>query len=157
MNRYVDPVRRRRRRSVEGPQGDEPAEFTPQRVVRVMRCPRCRQTIGTMRRWRLACPECGHEWEEETVLTTADKLADARTAAAEYLVMAFMWGGLLLILGLVIAFVVWIGTWLAGGSAGLVLAAFLIPLLLVIGGTTRSRHETLARYEWWRRGWRDRF
>src|SRR6188508_1835407 len=120
MSRYVSPERRRRRVRVDGPEGDEPAEFTPQRVVRVMRCPRCRQTIGTMRRWRMACPECGHEWEEETVLTAADKLADARSAASEYLVMAVMWAGLALTVGLVIGFFLFVGWWIAGGSGGLI-------------------------------------
>src|SRR5436190_11035084 len=104
MNYNVSPERRRRRRAVDGPEGEEPAEFTPQRVVRVMRCPKCRAVIGTMRRWRLACTECGHAWEEPTVLTAADKLTDARSAACEYAVMAIMWAGLVATIGLVVGF-----------------------------------------------------
>src|SRR6187399_1020081 len=118
MNRYVSPERRRRRRQVDGPEGDQPAEFEPQRVVRVMRCPRCRQTIGTMRRWRMLCTECGHEWEEENVLTAADKLADLKTLAAEYAVMGFMWGGLLLCLFLTVGLFLFAGMWFIGGARG---------------------------------------
>jgi len=157
MNRYVSPERRRRRLRVDGPEGDEPAEFTPQRVVRVMRCPRCRQTIGTMRRWRMACPECGHEWEEETVLTAADKLADARSAASEYLVMAVMWAGLALTVGLVIGFFLFVGWWIAGGSGGLIVGVLLLLIMVGLGGAMRSHNERAARAAWWARGWRDRF
>jgi hypothetical protein len=156
MSRYVSPDRRRRRRHVDGPEGDEPAEFTPQRVVRVMRCPKCRETIGTMRRWRMLCTECGHEWEEASERSAADKLADARTEVGEYIVMAMMWGGLLLLIGLVLGGSVLLGIWIAGTTGGLVLAAFLIPLLLVMGGASRGRNEAMARYSWWSRGWRDR-
>jgi len=157
MNRYVSPERRRRRLRVDGPEGDEPAEFTPQRVVRVMRCPRCRQTIGTMRRWRMACPECGHEWEEETVLTAADKLADARSAASEYAVMAIMWAGLALTIGLVLGFFLFVGWWIAGGIGGLVVGVLLLLTMVGVGSMTRSHNERAARYAWWARGWRDRF
>src|SRR5581483_10630225 len=41
------------------------ADFEPQHVTRVVRCPRCQQFFSTARRWQLACPECGYEWEEE--------------------------------------------------------------------------------------------
>ena len=157
MNRYVSPERHRRRHRVDGPEGDEPAEFTPQRVVRVMRCPKCRQTIGTMRRWRMACPECGHAWEEETVLTAADKLADARSAASEYAVMAVMWAGLALIVGLVVGFFLFVGWWIAGGISGLVVGVVVLLLMLLAGSMTRAHNERAARYAWWSRGWRDRF
>ncbi len=157
MNRYVSPERRRRQRMVDGPEGEEPAEVTPQRVVRVMRCPKCRATIATMRRWRMACNECGHEWEEETVLTAADKLAHARTDAAEFVVMAFMWAGLLLTVGAVIGLFVFLGVWFIGGIGGIVVAVVLLLLLLGLGGMARSRNERMAQYAWWARGWRDRF
>jgi len=157
MNRYVSPERRRRRIRVDGPEGDEPAEFTPQRVVRVMRCPKCRQTIGTMRRWRMACPECGHEWEEETVLTAADKLADARSAASEYAVMAVMWAGLAMTVGLVVGFFLFVGWWIAGGIGGLMVGVLLLLLMLAAGSMTRGHNERAARAAWWARGWRDRF
>jgi hypothetical protein len=157
MNRYVSPERRRRQRMVDGPEGEEPAEFTPQRVVRVMCCPKCRETIATMRRWRMACNECGHEWEEETVLTTADKLEHARTEAAEFAVMALMWAGLLVIIGAVVGLFLFIGLWLVGVIGGIVVAGLVLLMLLGLGGMARARNERMAQYAWWSRGWRDHF
>ena len=40
---------------------------------RTLRCPKCRQQFETMRRFRVTCTECGHEWEEVSVLTAADR------------------------------------------------------------------------------------
>jgi hypothetical protein len=157
MNYNVSPERRRRRRAVDGPEGEEPAEFTPQRVVRVMRCPKCRATIATMRRWRMACNECGHEWEEETVLTAADKLEHVRTEAAEFAVMALMWAGLLLTVGAVVGFFLFVGFWFIGGASGLIVGVVLLLMLAVVGGMARSRNERMAQYSWRSRGWRDRF
>ena len=45
-------------------------------LSRTLRCPRCHQQFETMRRFRVACTECGHEWEEESHRTTADNIAD---------------------------------------------------------------------------------
>jgi hypothetical protein len=156
MNRNVS-AERRRRRAVDGPQGEEPAEFEPQRVVRVMRCPKCRTTIATMRRWRMSCNECGHEWEEETVLTAADKLADAKAKATEYVVMALMWLGLLACICLTVGLFIFLGLWLVGGLRGLILGMFVLLLLGGLGGMAGARNERVAQYTFWSRGWRDRF
>src|ERR1044072_5154195 len=146
MNHYVSPERRRRRRMGDGPEGEEPAEFTPQRVVRVMRCPKCRETIATMRRWRMACNGCGHEWEEESVVTAADKLEQVKTEAAEYAVMALMWAGLVLTVGAVIGFFIFVGFWFVGGAGGLVVGTVLLLMLACLGGMARSRNERFAHY-----------
>jgi hypothetical protein len=150
--RYVDPARRRARRRVDGPQGDQPADLDPQPIARVMRCPKCRQTISTMRRWRMACPECGHEWEEETVLTLEDKLADVGSSIGEYAVMAFLWAGLIalpLVFGGLIVYLAWSLTGSVLGAVLVILFGFL--LLLFYGGVLRSRYDEVERILRWSR------
>src|SRR5688572_14687513 len=51
-------------RSISTSEPIQQAEITPSREAREVRCPKCRQTFKTMRRWRISCPKCGHQWEE---------------------------------------------------------------------------------------------
>lgn len=157
MNRHIpshDPkATRRRRLRVYGPEGDQPAEFDPVQIARVMRCPKCRQTISTMRRWRMLCPECGHEWEEESVRTLADKLADARTEAWGFVFLGLAWSVLIgfagLIAGLFVLLYVWLhnhGASVAGAIAVVVLAVVVIGMLAAM---LRPSRDVEARYQWW--------
>jgi hypothetical protein len=134
-----------------------PAE--PESLSRTLRCPKCRQTFETMRRWRMACPECGHEWEEATVLTTGDKVSNVTSQIGEYVFMAVGWGVVLLFCAAVIAIFV-IGAVRAterGGLAnGLVVVAVFLILTIGIAGFTRRNQESGARVTWWNPGWRNR-
>ena len=158
MNRYVGPERRRARRRSDGPQGDEPAEFDPVHIARVMRCPKCRQTFSTMRRWRMLCPECGHEWEEQSELSWGDKAEHIRSEAWGYLFIALAWAVLLACAGAIVGLFVLLFVWVTGLGAslvgGLVIVGFVVFILLGYAALMRPSMEATSRYQWWVSPWR---
>ena len=148
---------RRWRRTILGPAGDEPPETEPERISRVLRCPRCRQSFETMRRFQMSCPECGHNWDEQSIITAGDRVSRLRTNVSEYAVMLFMWGGLLLVFGLgagLFVFGIYLLSTRVGLLAGLVLTGIVVAVLVSWGATARERREEAARAAWWMRGWR---
>jgi len=128
-------------------------------LSRTLRCPKCRQQFETMRRFRLACPECGHEWEEQSHLTTSDKLADARSQVGEYLFMAIAWAIFLAFIAVVLMIFV-IGVARAtdrGGLAnGLIVVGVFIVLIVGVAAFTRRNMEIGQRNVWWVPRWRGR-
>ena len=163
MNRYVGPERRRVRRRVDGPAGDEPPEIEPAHIARVLRCPRCRYTLSTMRRWRLICSECGHEWEEESNRSFADKLSDMRSTLGEYVLMAVMWCGLLaglaFLLGLPLI-LLYIVSNAAGWTTGVTIVAAVVLVAVGLGvalAVWRSDDSALRRMRGMGRGDETRF
>jgi hypothetical protein len=163
VNRYLPPrdpkaVRRGRLR-VQGPEGEQPPEFDPVHLSRVMRCPKCRQTIATMRRWRMLCPECGHEWEEESVLSLGDKLSDLRTEAWGFIFLALAWATIiafgLAILGLLVLFYVWLKNIGATTISAALIVVFGLFVLTMIAMMLRPSREIEARYQWWVTPWRN--
>jgi hypothetical protein len=128
-------------------------------LSRTLRCPKCRQQFETMRRFRLACPECGHEWAEESHLTASDKLADARSQIGEYLFMLLSWAILLAFIAMVLAIFV-IGavraTERGGLATGLTVVAIFVVIIVAIAGFTRRNMEIAERNVWWVPRWRGR-
>jgi hypothetical protein len=155
VNRFIPPndpkAVRRRRRAVDGPVGDQPAEFDPHMIARVMRCPACRSTISTMRRWRMVCPDCAHEWEEPSNRTIADAISDARTSLGEYAVMAIIWTGMAVGLALLVGLplvLLYLVSRSAGWTDAVTLVAAAVLVAVAIGITrhvSRSNDSTLRR------------
>jgi hypothetical protein len=72
----------------------------PQKSLeRTLRCPRCRRRFNTMRRFLVACTECGHSWQEESVVTWGDRLSEGWTNLVEHSIHLAMWSVLLLFIG----------------------------------------------------------
>jgi hypothetical protein len=69
-------------------------------LSRALRCPECLQQVETMRRFRLACPECGHEWAEESRVPFGERALDYAKTVAEWVALV---GGVFLIAMVVLA------------------------------------------------------
>ena len=94
------------------------ADFEPQHVTRVVRCPRCQQFFSTVRRWQLACPECGYEWEEENHFDPSEiRAEDLMESAAMGLMWVVFCGIVLFVLGLGVAFALLLFSKSAAGGA----------------------------------------
>jgi uncharacterized C2H2 Zn-finger protein len=52
-----------------GVDSQDPRYITREPGGRIVRCPRCRYPFETMRRFLMACPRCGHAWQEESKRT----------------------------------------------------------------------------------------
>lgn len=76
---------------------------------RLVRCPTCRGEFETPRRWQLACPECGNEWDEENHYKAGQ---DLRTDIPQYLVLGFLWAGALAIVAVILGFSGYFSWWL---------------------------------------------
>jgi hypothetical protein len=122
-------------------------------------CPKCRQKFETVRRFWMACPECGYEWEEESHRTTADTISEARSEVVGYVFMAVGWDMLLAFIGAVMAIFV-IGAIRAterGGLAnGLVVVGIFVLLIVGIAVHTRRSMEIAEKNVWWVPRWRNR-
>lgn len=107
-----------------------------------------------MRRFRMVCIECGHEWEEVSVLTAADRRADFREELGQTLVMAFMWGGLMLALLALVGSFVYIGVRATGEPFfGFILGGLFVLCgggAMFFKGAFRHREAAKGRVFWWR-------
>jgi hypothetical protein len=129
----------------------------PEQLSRVLRCPKCRQSFETMRRWRLACPECGHEWEEASQLGAGDRITRFRDDAFEHLFLWACWAGVTAIVLFVGAiFVIGFLRVAERGGVGvaLPLIAFLVVVILIVAALCRPFYEHQERMMFWRMGWR---
>ncbi len=113
----------------------DPYAISRQRHGREMRCPHCLARFETMRRFEMACPECGFEWEEPSHRSVIDWLRDLPVQLA---------GDLFLVLpGVCLA--VWVGLValvIAKNGDGLLLSLALSVLL----GTLFLATVALARW-----------
>jgi hypothetical protein len=124
---------------------------------REVACPNCRQRFETMRRWRMACSECGHEWEEPTVLTTGDKLSSLKTDFFEYIFMGIGWAVLLALVASVAGFFVFVFILIAGRSgpgAAVVIVGIIAILVVWSAIIMRPSREASERLQWWVPTWK---
>jgi DNA-directed RNA polymerase subunit RPC12/RpoP len=109
----------------------EPREMTRIRRGRQIKCPACGVTFETMRRFEMACPECGYEWEEPSHRTIIDSLRELPGMIAFGVFVAC---GSVMILWVVAMVVVASGLFiyagLTHGSLGLVAFGLFLPALL---------------------------
>src|SRR3954469_8472532 len=111
---------------------------------RVVMCPKCRQRFETMRRFQMACTQCGHEWEEDSKLSAGDKLGDFRTDAGEYLFMWACWAGMAArVLGVASIFVIgFLGVVERRGAApALPLVLLAVLVVFVVAAVFRPVYE----------------
>jgi hypothetical protein len=128
-------------------------------LSRKLRCPKCRQEFETMRRLRVACTECGHEWEEESHLTTADKIADVRGEIGGYVFMLLGWAfllGFIAAVGMIFVIGAARATERGGLANGLVVVGVFLCLIIGIAVYTRRNMEISERNQWWVPRWRGR-
>ena len=123
----------------------DPLGIARQRRGREVRCPHCRATFETMRRFEMACPKCGYEWEEPSHRTIIDSLRELPRMIA---FVVFLACGSVMILWVVAMVVVASGLFiyagLTHGSVGLVAFGLFMPALLasiVVYGWAISRGE----------------
>ena len=124
---------------------------------RLMTCPKCRQRFETMRRFQLACTECGHEWEEESKLSAGDRFSRFANDAGEYVFMWACWAamgalGLLVASFFVVGFLRVVERRGIATALPLVLVALLV--VLIVAAVCRPFYEGRARMMYWRMGWR---
>jgi hypothetical protein len=128
-----------------GVDSQDPRDITRQPAGRTVLCPRCRYPFETMRRFLMACPRCGHAWQEESKRSIFDWLSGLPELAASGLFWTAGAFGLLIVLG-PIAFAIfvllyWGVTHQAWGVVGLALfiAALLAALAAPRLGYGRAR------------------
>jgi hypothetical protein len=124
---------------------------------RLMTCPKCRQRFETMRRFQLACTQCGHEWQEESKLSAADRFSRFTNDAGEYLFMWTCWAaigalGLLVASFFVVGFLRVVERRGIATALPLVLVALLV--VLIVAAVCRPVYEARERMMFWRMGWR---
>jgi hypothetical protein len=123
-------------------------------LSRTLRCPKCHQQFETMRRFRVVCTECGHEWEEVSVLTREDRIADAREELGQTLVMGFMWAGLICMLTVLVGSLIY-GAVMATGQPffGFILGGLFVLCgggAIFFKGAFHHREAAIGRVFWWR-------
>ena len=139
--------KRRPGREPAHPLSDEGVQ--PQRVSRIVRCPHCRQAFSTSRRWQMACPDCGYEWDEANNHRARDDLVET---VEEHAVFWTMW---LLLIGIGVgAFAIIVVFLDEIGFASPVLAAVIFtPVLLIVAflGSLafRDRNGAVVRTRRW--------
>jgi hypothetical protein len=96
---------------------------------------------------------------EESHLTAADKLAEARSQVGEYLFMAVAWA---ILLGFIAAvFMIFVigaarATERGGLANGLIVVGVFIVLIVAVAAYTRRNMEIGERNVWWVPRWRGR-
>jgi hypothetical protein len=106
-----------------------------------------------MRRFRLSCPICDHEWEEDSVLTKEDRTSDMKEDAAEYAVLGFMWAGFAFALLFLCGSFAYLAIHIAGDGALVFLLAavlFLCGGRVLFGGMFRYRAAAEGQLRWWK-------
>ena len=134
--------------SEPGMQAVEPREVT---------CPMCHQRVETQRRWRMACSECGHEWEEQSVLTAGDKLSNFKTDVFEYVFMCIGWAVLIALIAFVVGFFAFVFVLVAGRpgvGAAVVIVGIVAILVVWFAIIMRPSREASERLQWWVPTWK---
>jgi hypothetical protein len=116
----------------------ESPEIGRQRRGRGVFCPRCRYPFETMRRFQMACPRCGHAWQEASIPTFTDRIGEPLERAAAGLFWLVGTFSVLIVVGPIIFAIAFLLYW------GLTHEVWIFVGFLVLPGRSRRRGDSEA-------------